>query len=49
VLVETYAAELVVFRRWSEFHRETLGFTPCWVTYARAELQAPKVARPRLS
>jgi hypothetical protein len=30
VLVETYAAELLVLRRWAEFHRETLGFSPRW-------------------
>jgi hypothetical protein len=28
VLVEAYEAELVVLRRWEEFHREALGFTP---------------------
>jgi hypothetical protein len=28
VLVEANAAELVVLRRWAEFHREALGFMP---------------------
>jgi hypothetical protein len=28
VLVEAYEAELVVLRRWEEFHREKLGFMP---------------------
>jgi hypothetical protein len=31
VLVEAYAAELLVFRRWEEFHREALG--PSWEAY----------------
>ena len=30
VLVEAYAAELLVLRRWEEFHREALGFMPSW-------------------
>jgi hypothetical protein len=30
VLVEAYEAELVVLRRWEEFHREKLGFMPSW-------------------
>jgi hypothetical protein len=30
VLVEAGEAELFVFRRWAEFHREALGFTPSW-------------------
>ena len=34
VLVEAYAAELLVFRRWEEFHREALGFMPSWESYA---------------
>jgi hypothetical protein len=34
VLVEAGAAELFVFRRWAEFHREALGFTPSWETYS---------------
>ena len=25
---------LVVFRRWVEFHRQVLGFTPSWESYA---------------
>ena len=33
VLVEAYEAELVVLRRWEEFHREALGFTPSWGAY----------------
>jgi hypothetical protein len=34
VLVEAYAAELLVFRRWEEFHREAPGFMPSWESYA---------------
>ena len=34
VLVEAYAAELLVFRRWEEFHREALGLTPSWGTHS---------------
>jgi hypothetical protein len=30
VLVEAREAELLVFQRWQEFHREALGFTPSW-------------------
>ena len=30
VLVEAYAAELLVLRRWEEFHREAPGFMPSW-------------------
>ena len=30
VLVAAHEAELVVLRRWSEFHREALGFMPSW-------------------
>jgi hypothetical protein len=30
VLVEAREAELLVFRRWEEFHREALGFMPSW-------------------
>jgi hypothetical protein len=30
VLVGAYAAELLVLRRWAEFHREALGFMPSW-------------------
>jgi hypothetical protein len=33
LLVDTREAELVVFRRWQEFHREVLGFTPSWESY----------------
>jgi len=33
VLVEAYEAELVVLRRWEEFHREKLGFMPSWEAY----------------
>jgi hypothetical protein len=29
-----YEAELVVLRRWEEFHREKLGFMPSWHSYA---------------
>ena len=36
VLVEAYAAELLVFRRWEEFHREALGYRPSWGIYAFA-------------
>jgi len=34
VLVEAYGAELIVFRRWEEFHRAALGFMPSWESYA---------------
>jgi hypothetical protein len=30
VLVEAWKAELLVLRRWKEFHREALGFMPSW-------------------
>jgi hypothetical protein len=30
VLVEAGEAELVVLRRWSEFHQKALGFAPRW-------------------
>jgi hypothetical protein len=30
VLVEAGEAELLVFRRWEEFHRKALGFMPSW-------------------
>jgi hypothetical protein len=30
ILVDARGAELVVFRRWEEFHREALGFMPTW-------------------
>jgi hypothetical protein len=46
VVVEAQEAELLVLKRWSEFHRETLGFAPCWGTYARAELQRRKWRGP---
>ncbi len=36
VLVEAGEAELLVFRRWEEFHREALGYRPSWGTYAFA-------------
>jgi hypothetical protein len=36
VLVEGGEAELLVFRRWEEFHREALGYRPSWGTYAFA-------------
>jgi hypothetical protein len=29
-VVEAYKAELLMLRRWEEFHREALGFTPSW-------------------
>jgi hypothetical protein len=32
VLVEAGDAELLVLRRWAEFHREALGFMPSWGT-----------------
>jgi hypothetical protein len=34
LLVDAREAELVVFRRWIEFHREALGFEPSWESYA---------------
>jgi hypothetical protein len=34
ILVEAYEAELVVFRRWAEFHEMALGFAPSWGSYA---------------
>jgi hypothetical protein len=30
VLVEAYEAELLVLKRWSEFHEQALGFRPSW-------------------
>ncbi len=30
VLFESFEAELVVLRRWAEFHRRVLGFAPSW-------------------
>ena len=33
VLVEAREAELLVIRRWEEFHREALGYRPSWGTY----------------
>jgi hypothetical protein len=36
VLVEARVAELFVFRRWKEFHREALGFMPSWNSRAGA-------------
>jgi hypothetical protein len=30
VLVEAREAELLVFRRWEEFHDKALGFRPSW-------------------
>ena len=30
LLVDAREAELVVFRRWEDFHREQLGFRPSW-------------------
>ena len=33
LLVDAREAELVVFRRWQEFHREALGFTLSWRTW----------------
>ncbi len=33
VLVEAREAELLVFRRWEEFHRKALGFMPSWEAY----------------
>jgi hypothetical protein len=34
MLVEAYEAELLALKRWSEFHREALGFTPSWESCA---------------
>lgn len=33
LLVDAKEAELVVFRRWQEFHRQALGFTPSWESH----------------
>ena len=33
-LVEDFEAELLVLRRWTDFHRRALGFTPSWGSYA---------------
>jgi hypothetical protein len=33
LLVDTREAELVMLRRWTEFHEEALGFTPIWKAY----------------
>jgi hypothetical protein len=33
IVVDAREAELIVFRRWVEFHRERLGFTPSWEAY----------------
>jgi hypothetical protein len=34
VLFESFEAELVVLRRWAEFHRRLLGFPPSWNSHA---------------
>jgi hypothetical protein len=34
VLFESFEAELVVLRRWAEFHRRRLGFPPSWDSHA---------------
>jgi hypothetical protein len=34
VLFEAREAELVVFRRWAEFHERALGFRPSWESCA---------------
>jgi hypothetical protein len=34
LLVDARDPELVMFRRWQDFHREALGFTPSWGSYA---------------
>jgi hypothetical protein len=34
VLVEGGEAELLVFRRWEEFHREALGYMPSWDSHS---------------
>ena len=34
VLVEAGEAELFVFRRWEEFHRQALGFMPSWESHS---------------
>ena len=33
LLVDAREAELVVLRRWVEFHREVLGFGPSWESW----------------
>jgi hypothetical protein len=30
ILVEAHQAELVLLRRWSDFHEKALGFRPSW-------------------
>ena len=30
MFVEAHKAELVVLRRWEEFHEKALGFRPSW-------------------
>ncbi len=32
-LLEGFEAELLVLRRWADFHRRALGFTPSWGSY----------------
>jgi hypothetical protein len=32
LLVEGYEVELIVLRRWEEFHEKALGFRPSWNT-----------------
>ena len=34
MLVEAREADLLVFRRWAEFHRKALGFMPSWNSHA---------------
>ena len=33
VLVEAREAELVVFRKWQQFHEKALGLMPSWDSY----------------
>ena len=34
IFVEAYEADLVVLRRWEEFHEKALGFALSWGAYA---------------
>jgi hypothetical protein len=34
LLVDAREAELVVLRRWEEFHENALGFAPSWESWA---------------
>ena len=34
LLVDAREAELLVFRRWTKYHQDVLGFPPTWGVYA---------------